>query len=183
MRTSCSTLWIACVVLLLGATARADPPGALQRQRAALQLVSIHDASGRPLDLHRPPGRLLFVDFWAFWCPNCIREMQGLEQLQQQLGPDRIQIVLVSSRADWPRDQAYAAAHALPFPLYVYEPAPVTVQAAALKGQIVGTATRIMLPMTAIFLPNGQLLDSPVGAHNWASPPLVDSLRTLSTMR
>lgn len=175
--------WCVSIGLITAASfhlAHADTPQQLQAQATALRQMSIHDQFGQSLDLAHPPGRLLFIDFWAYWCPNCIREMHDLEELQRQLGPDRISIVLVSSKADWVRDRAYASAHALPFPLYVFDPAPVSVQATALKGQQVGNAVRVMLPTATIFLPTGQLLTSAVGAHHWASPELISDFKAFA---
>ena len=41
-----------------------------------------------PLQLSTLQGRPLLVNFWATWCPPCVKEMPDLEQFHRQQGPD-----------------------------------------------------------------------------------------------
>ena len=158
------------VLLACALPARADE---LQAQDAALKQMVIRNAAGERLDLTSHPGKILFVDFWAHWCPSCLNEMASLKTLQKDLGPDRIQVVLVSGQRDWPQDQAYAAAHGIQLPLYVAEPAPAPVLATALMGRNLGSnEVQNTLPMAAIFTPDGRLMASALGGHDWSSPAL-----------
>lgn len=38
-------------------------------------------------------GQVLVLNFWATWCPPCVREVPMLVELQQELGPKGLQIV------------------------------------------------------------------------------------------
>jgi thiol-disulfide isomerase/thioredoxin len=44
---------------------------------------------GRRLDFADLRGRRLLVNFWATWCPPCVKEMPLLEQFHREHGPDR----------------------------------------------------------------------------------------------
>lgn len=150
---------------------------ALGRQQDALYRLEIHDAVGNRLDLKHHPGKLLIINFWAYWCPHCLEEMAGFKKLQSDLGPDCVFVVLVSSPDDWVKDQAYAIQHKIPFPRYVWTRTDTTTQAAAFLGRVQGNAVAHPLPMTAIFLPTGKLLSGHIGALDWTNPKLENDLK------
>lgn len=48
-------------------------------------------------NLHSFKGKLVILDFWATWCPNCIKKFPLLDSMQQ-LYPGKLQVILVSSK-------------------------------------------------------------------------------------
>ena len=44
---------------------------------------------GRRLEFAALGGRCLLVNFWATWCPPCVKEMPLLEQFHREHGPGR----------------------------------------------------------------------------------------------
>jgi thiol-disulfide isomerase/thioredoxin len=39
------------------------------------------DAKGRTVSLEEFKGKIIFVNFWAIWCPPCIAEMPSMDKL------------------------------------------------------------------------------------------------------
>ena len=39
--------------------------------------------------MHDFGGKLLLLNCWATWCPPCVDEIPGLNELAKQLGPER----------------------------------------------------------------------------------------------
>jgi len=58
-----------------------------------------HDISGAPLSMANWTGKVVFVNFWATWCPPCREEIPELVSLQKQYGSN-LQIVGISEDDD-----------------------------------------------------------------------------------
>lgn len=77
------------------------------------------DADGRKLLLSQlvKPGQYTLVDFWASWCPYCIKELPEMKALYERFQPLGLEIVGVAVR-DTPDDtKASVAKHSLPWPV------------------------------------------------------------------
>ena len=41
-------------------------------------------------------GKVVLLNFWATWCPPCIREMPSMERLQQEVDADLFKVIAVN---------------------------------------------------------------------------------------
>lgn len=67
------------------------------------ELMNMDDEKVRLADLR---GKVVLVNFWATWCPPCIREMPSMEHLHQQVDADEFKIVAINQMED--ADQVFA---------------------------------------------------------------------------
>jgi len=73
---------------------------------------------GRKISLQTLRGRPVLVSFWATSCPPCVEELPDLVQLYRDLHPQGFELIAVAAPYDPPtRVQAFAADHALPYPV------------------------------------------------------------------
>jgi len=54
------------------------------------------DTRGKMHDLVDYRGKVVLVNFWASWCPPCIKEMPGLQRLQAKLADRSFTILAVN---------------------------------------------------------------------------------------
>lgn len=54
------------------------------------------DALGQPLTFKQFQGQALLVNFWATWCPPCLKEMPSLNNLSKNLEPHGVKILAIS---------------------------------------------------------------------------------------
>ena len=79
------------LVLLPVGRAREDGSQGLLVGEAAPALDAL-DLDGRRWTLDDAEGRLVWVNFWATWCPPCRTEMPMMQRLQERFG-DRVLII------------------------------------------------------------------------------------------
>ena len=61
---------------------------------------TVEGTDGKPINLGAfiKPGRYTVVDFWASWCPYCIKEIPELKDIIAEFGPKGVDIVGVAVR-------------------------------------------------------------------------------------
>ena len=57
---------------------------------------SLSDIKGTTSTLADYRGKVVLVNFWASWCPPCIREMPGLQRLQEKLADQPFVILAIN---------------------------------------------------------------------------------------
>ena len=58
--------------------------------------VRFTDAEGALVTLKDKRGTVVLINFWATWCPPCVREMPSLERLQTELGGDGFEVLAIN---------------------------------------------------------------------------------------
>ena len=127
------------------------------------------NARGEEIDLHSFDGGLTMVNFWATWCPPCLKELPGMDRLQAELAGEGLNIVAISldrgglKKADtfWKRAQ-------MKMPLYA-DPDKDLAQQMGVIG----------LPVTAILGPDGREIGRLIGEAEWDSEQAQEMLRFL----
>lgn len=107
--------------------------------RPAFQLPDLDD---RLQSVNQWDGKVLVLNFWATWCPPCIREIPMLVEIQQELGEQGLQIVGIAVDK---RDPARSFVHQLKVNYPVLYGVQSALEVSLLYGNDAGT-----LPHTAI---------------------------------
>lgn len=93
-----STLASLLAIFIFGSTcaiaARSDIP--LHATPKKLPEVVFYDEAKKPVKLNKWRGKVVVLNIWATWCPPCVKEMPTLDRLQQRLGGDFFQVVVLS---------------------------------------------------------------------------------------
>jgi thiol-disulfide isomerase/thioredoxin len=80
--------------------------------------LSFVDSQGRPVDLNQFSGKVVLIDFWASWCPDCAREMPEVKQVYQTFESKGFTVLGVSLDKDRRAMDNYIAKHLIPWPQY-----------------------------------------------------------------
>ena len=57
--------------------------------------VKLRDPEGNLVPLSDLKGKVIFMNFWATWCPPCVAEMPSIDNLHEEVG-DEVAFVMLS---------------------------------------------------------------------------------------
>lgn len=64
-----------------------------QSQQLALPEFTLMDLSGQPHSINEWAGKVRVINFWATWCPPCLKEMPEFNTLQQEYAGKNVQVI------------------------------------------------------------------------------------------
>ena len=80
--------------------------------------LSFVDSEGRAVDLSQLSGKVVLIDFWASWCPDCAREMPQVQEVFRTFESKGFAILGISLDKDRRAMDSYIAKHLIPWPQY-----------------------------------------------------------------
>jgi thiol-disulfide isomerase/thioredoxin len=176
------------VVLERPAVAPPKTPAAeafgIDRASAVAPPLELKALDGAPLSLAALRGQVVFVNFWATWCPPCRDEMPSMVRLGDELArrhPGKFRMVAVSEDDGWDPVKEYFAA-----PPFGGPPRSLTValdseaaSARAFYCTARGFCPDLKFPETYIVDKAGRLVGYVVGPRNWDHPAVREYLEQL----
>jgi thiol-disulfide isomerase/thioredoxin len=147
----------------------------IDRANVAAPPFELAGADGARVSLAALRGQVVFVNFWATWCPPCRDEMPSMVKLAQELArkhPGKFKMVAVSVDDGWDPVKEYFAA-----PPFSGPPKDVSVvldtsaeSARAYYCTARGFCPDIKFPETYIVDKAGRLVGYMVGPRDWSQP-------------
>lgn len=148
---SLAALMLICLPLGQAAFA-ADQPELYDLEFAAI------DGSNHSFEQHR--GEVVLVNFWATWCPPCVREMPALGRLQSAFEGKPFSVIAISAGEQAEDIQVFLDKLDEPLELtLLLDPEGRTFREFKLRG----------LPMSYLFSADGQLIEVITGEEEWDS--------------
>jgi len=136
---------------------------------------TIHD-SDRTVTLSQLRGKIVVLNFWATWCPPCIKEMPSLVGLQKKFPANDVTVVAVSLDDDAGDYHQFLKNQNIDL---------LTVREAGQKtnsGVIAPVSSRygtVKVPETYIIDRNGVIRRKFIGAVDWSQQEIVEYLSRL----
>lgn len=130
--------------------------------------ISFKDENGKDITLSSLKGKVVFINFWATWCPPCIHEMPSINTLKQSFkGNDNIIFLMVDVDGTMEKSKAFMSENK--YDLQVYVP----------NGEIPSNFLGNAIPTTVIIDKKGELVNRMEGGRDYADPEILKSLNEL----
>jgi thiol-disulfide isomerase/thioredoxin len=142
-----------------------DPEGYLRHHKviATLPDYRYRDTSGHIIALSDLKHKVVFVNYWATWCPPCLAEMPSINKLHEKLKNNpKIVFIMVDVDNDPAKATAFLRKHNYNLPVYTT------------LNQLPDTLLDGTIPTTLVFDKTGVLKYNHSGASDYSS----DSFKT-----
>lgn len=131
--------------------------------------VYFKDGDGKTIDLASLKGKVIFINFWATWCPPCIAEMPSINSLHSKLKDnEKVVFLMVDVDGNYQKSDSFMKKHQ--YDLEVVSPAseipPVFMQGA--------------VPTTVILDPEGKMVYRQEGAADYSSAEMTEMIARLA---
>jgi thiol-disulfide isomerase/thioredoxin len=132
---------------------------------AAIRFSDIH---GKVVDLQLQKGKVVFLNFWATWCPPCQAEMPSINKLYLQFKDDpNVVFIMVDADSELPKAQKFLDKKKYALPVY------------AVASNIPEQLFKGSLPTTVVFDKQGRISYNEEGAANYADKKFVAFIEQL----
>jgi len=120
---------------------------------------TLKDIRGKRVTLRELKGNVVFLNFWATWCPPCVLEMPTMEKLHREYGSEGLVILAINFREDPEDVKAFLDKHKLTFTTLLSP-----------DGKVFELYRAFGLPASTIINKKGQAVGKATGYRDWHSP-------------
>ena len=151
---------IGCLVVgLLGVSVfsmgKRPPTNNIQQKVAAIDFT-LKDLAGKPHKLSDYRGKIVFLNFWATWCPPCRAEMPSMQKMYSAWDKDKYVMLAVDVRERKSSVLAFSRKYKYTFPILL-----------DLDGSIAKKYFVRGIPTTYIIDEKGNIVAHHVGSREW----------------
>ena len=132
-----------------------NPPVVSNHGIYQLQFI---DEEGNVHQLQEFEGQVIFINFWATWCPPCRAEMPGIDNLFKEMQNPELKYLIITMEQDFEKARNFKAKEGFQFPIF----------------QLVGRLPNIYahsssIPRSYVINKNGEMIMRHVGLADYDS--------------
>lgn len=132
--------------------------------------LQVTDLEGSIVDLNAYQGKVVLLNFWATWCPPCIKEMPSMQRLQNNFEKNQFQVIAVNMGQTATTVENFLMEREFEFSLSVF----LDEQGVAFRAlNIAG------MPSSFLLDTEGNIIEEIVGAREWDHPDNIAALHSL----
>jgi len=120
--------------------------------------ITLKDADGKDVRLSDLRGKIVFLNFWATWCPTCRIEMPSMEKLHQKFKDKDFALVSINLQESASQVKAFFKEYQLTFVALLDS-----------DGEVGIRFGINAIPTTFILDKKGQIIAKAVGPREWDS--------------
>ncbi len=132
--------------------------------KAGTQLIDfeLESLEGGMVKLSSFKGKVVFLNFWATWCPPCVAEMPSMQKLYDHFKKQGLEIIAVDLQEDKAAVQKFVDKHNITFTAVLDRTGRI--------GSLYGARN---IPTTYIIDRQGFVIAGTIGGKEWYSPELI----------
>lgn len=125
--------------------------------------MAFTDGDGKTFTLSSLRGKVVFLNFWATWCPPCRAEMPSINTLYERFKNDKNVVFLtVDTDGNYKKAKSFMKKQQYSLPLYVAD--------SQIPGELLGRS----IPTTVIINKKGQIAFRQEGAADYGNKRFID---------
>lgn len=144
----------------------------VEKEKKSFPLASnavFTDESGKTTDIASLKSKVVFINFWATWCPPCRAELPSINKMYQQFGTNKnIVFLLVDADGNLDNSNAFMQDHNYTLPLFI---------SSSNISQDLFSGT---LPTTIVINKKGQIVFKETGAADYSTASFTDFITKLA---
>jgi thiol-disulfide isomerase/thioredoxin len=73
--------------------------------------------TGEQINLKDYRGKVVFIDFWASWCPPCLASLPAYDQMREEIGTDDFELIAINVDEDTQDGRDFLENHPVRYPV------------------------------------------------------------------
>lgn len=130
--------------------------------------LALKDLSGKTHKLEDYRGKVVMVQFWATWCPPCLKEMPAMQRLEKKMTGKPFVILAVNMGEGEKEVREFVNKMQVGFTVLMDE-----------EGKGVGDWKVFVAPSTFLLDPQGNIRHTLQGGAEWDEPVYVKAIGEL----
>lgn len=130
--------------------------------------LQLADLDGGKFDLLKLRERVVLVNFWASWCPPCVREMPSMQRLKEKMTGRPFTILAVNMAESNAEVRAFIDKIKIDFPVLMDR-----------DGALLKHWKVIVFPTSFVIDTTGRIRYAVLGELEWDSPEVLEKLTEL----
>ncbi|MEA3494335.1 MAG: TlpA disulfide reductase family protein [Candidatus Margulisiibacteriota bacterium] len=143
--------------LAVSVSAMGERPAAKASATAYADDFTLKDISGVSHTLSDCKGKMIFLNFWATWCPPCRAEMPSMQEVYEKMDKDKYVMLAVNIRERKGKVKSFAGENGYTFPILLDT-----------DGRVASKYAVRGIPTTYLIDKKGKVVDKTVGSREWS---------------
>jgi peroxiredoxin len=129
---------------------------------------TLNDLEGKPISIKDYKGKVVFINFWATWCPPCKEEIPSLNKLHKKYSGKDFAVIGISTDDSKKAIVKFLKKHKVDFVIPHDK-----------DGKIMREYKVFSLPTSFLIDKQGKIIEKFLGPHDWIEKDFLKKIENL----